>query len=75
MKDLAGKMGYTLENNGVKVMLSSPYLPGTARMQALAAADAVSSWRSMTTMASWQSCRSKARATARRRRSIPQTER
>jgi len=40
MKDLAGKMGYTLENNGVKVMLSSPYLPGTARMQALAAADA-----------------------------------
>src|ERR1700755_2049785 len=40
MKDLAGKMGYTLENNGVKVQLSSPYLPGTARMQALAAADA-----------------------------------
>ena len=40
MKDLAGKMGYTLENNGVKVVLSSPYLPGTARMQALAAAEA-----------------------------------
>jgi Baseplate hub gp41 len=40
MKDLAGKMGYTLENNGVSVILSSPYLPGTARMQALAAADA-----------------------------------
>jgi hypothetical protein len=40
MKDLAGKMGYTIENNGVSVILSSPYLPGTARMQALAAADA-----------------------------------
>ncbi|CCE07330.1 conserved hypothetical protein [Bradyrhizobium sp. STM 3843] len=40
MQDLAGKMGYTLENNGVKVQLSSPYLPGTARMQALAAAEA-----------------------------------
>jgi hypothetical protein len=40
MKDLAGKMGYTLENNNVSVMLSSPYLPGTARMQALAAAEA-----------------------------------
>jgi hypothetical protein len=40
MKDLAGKMGYTLENNGVQVQLSSPYLPGTARMQALAAAEA-----------------------------------
>jgi hypothetical protein len=40
MKDLAGKMGYTLENNGVSVILSNPYLPGTARMQALAAADA-----------------------------------
>jgi baseplate hub protein gp41 len=40
MKDLAGKMGYTLENNGVKVQLSSPYLPGTTRMQALAAAEA-----------------------------------
>jgi hypothetical protein len=40
MKDLAGKMGYTLENNGVSVILSSPYLPGTARMQALAAAEA-----------------------------------
>jgi hypothetical protein len=41
MKNLAGQMGYTLENNGVTgVMLSSPYLPGTARQQALAAADA-----------------------------------
>jgi hypothetical protein len=40
MQDLAGKMGYTLENNGVTVQLSSPYLPGTARMQALAAAEA-----------------------------------
>ena len=40
MADLAKKMGYTLENNGVTgVILSSPYLPGTARMQALAAAD------------------------------------
>lgn len=41
MKDLAGKMGYTLENSGVKgVILSSPYLPGTARQQAMAAAAA-----------------------------------
>jgi hypothetical protein len=40
MGQLAKQMGYTLENNGVSVQLSNPYLPGTARMQALAAADA-----------------------------------
>lgn len=40
MGQLASQMGYTLENNGVSVQLSNPYLPGTARMQALAAADA-----------------------------------
>jgi hypothetical protein len=40
MGQLAQQMGYTLENNGVSVQLSNPYLPGTARMQALAAADA-----------------------------------
>lgn len=40
MGQLAGQMGYTLENNGVSVQLSNPYLPGTARAQALAAADA-----------------------------------
>lgn len=40
MQQLAGQMGYTLENNGVSVQLSNPYLPGTARAQALAAADA-----------------------------------
>lgn len=40
MGDLAKKMGYTLENNNVQVKLSNPYLPGTARMQAIATADA-----------------------------------
>lgn len=40
MQQLAGQMGYTFENNGVSVQLSNPYLPGTARAQALAAADA-----------------------------------
>lgn len=40
MGQLAKQMGYTFENNGVSVQLSNPYLPGTARMQALAAADA-----------------------------------
>lgn len=40
MGQLAQQMGYTLENNGVSVQLSNPYLPGTARAQALAAADA-----------------------------------
>jgi baseplate hub protein gp41 len=40
MGQLATQMGYTLENNGVSVQLSNPYLPGTARAQALAAADA-----------------------------------
>lgn len=40
MENLAKQMGYTLENNGVSgVMLNSPYLPGTARAQAMAAAD------------------------------------
>jgi hypothetical protein len=41
MSSLASQMGYTFENNGVKgVLLSSPYLPGTARSQAIAAAQA-----------------------------------
>jgi hypothetical protein len=40
MGNLAQQMNYTLENNGVSVQLTNPYLPGTARMQALAAADA-----------------------------------
>jgi hypothetical protein len=40
MGQLAQQMGYTLENNGVSVQLRNPYLPGTARSQALAAADA-----------------------------------
>ena len=41
MADLAGQMGYAFENNGVSgIMLSSPYLPGTARAQAIAAATA-----------------------------------
>lgn len=40
MGNLAQQMGYTLENNGVSVQLRNPYLPGTARSQALAAADA-----------------------------------
>jgi hypothetical protein len=40
MGNLAKQMGYTLENNGVSDQLSNPYLPGTARMQALAAAEA-----------------------------------
>jgi hypothetical protein len=40
MGQLAQQMGYTLENNGVSVQLTNPYLPGTARSQALAAADA-----------------------------------
>jgi hypothetical protein len=40
MSQLAGQMGYTFENNGVNVQLNNPYLPGTARAQALAAADA-----------------------------------
>jgi hypothetical protein len=40
MKTLATQMGYTLEDNGVKVQLSNPYLPGSARQQALAVAEA-----------------------------------
>lgn len=37
---LASQMGYAFEGNGVSVILSNPYLPGTAREQAMAAADA-----------------------------------
>lgn len=37
---LAQQMGYAFENNGVSVMLSNPYLPGTARAQVIAAAAA-----------------------------------
>jgi hypothetical protein len=40
MATLANQMGYKFENNGVSVMLSNPYLPGTARAQAVAAAAA-----------------------------------
>src|ERR1700677_556876 len=40
MQNLATQMGFTLENNGVSVKLSNQYLAGTARMQALAAAEA-----------------------------------
>jgi hypothetical protein len=40
MQGLATQMGYMLENNGVSGQLASPYLPGSARDQALAAADA-----------------------------------
>lgn len=40
MGNLANQMGYTLQNNGVSVQLNNPYLPGTARAQALAAAAA-----------------------------------
>lgn len=41
MQKLAAEMGYTLENNGVNgVKLSSPYLPGSARGQALSVAEA-----------------------------------
>jgi hypothetical protein len=40
MGQLASTMGYTLENNGVSVQVRDPYLPGTARSQALALADA-----------------------------------
>jgi hypothetical protein len=40
MGQLAKQMGYTFENNGVAVQLRDPYLPGTARVQAIAAADA-----------------------------------
>jgi hypothetical protein len=40
MKTLAQQMGYKLENNGVSAKLSSPYLSGSARAQALSVADA-----------------------------------
>lgn len=41
LKSLAGQMGYAFQNDGVEgVFLSSPYLPGTARAQAMAAAGA-----------------------------------
>lgn len=40
MGTLARQMGYTLENNGVSVQLSNPYLAGSARDQALAVAEA-----------------------------------
>ncbi len=33
MSDLAKKLGLTFENNGVSVMLSNPYFPGTAWQQ------------------------------------------
>lgn len=37
---LAEQMGMSFENNGVSVMLSNPYFPGTARMQAVSCAKA-----------------------------------
>ena len=36
MGQLAQQMGFTLENNGVSGSIRDPYLPGTARAQALA---------------------------------------
>lgn len=39
MGQLAQAMGYTLENNGVSVQVQDPYLPLTARLQAMALAD------------------------------------
>ena len=40
MADLAKAMGLTFENNGVSVMLSNPYFPGTALAQSDACAQA-----------------------------------
>ena len=40
MAGLATKMGYTFENTGVTGVLANPYLPGTAREQARALAQA-----------------------------------
>jgi hypothetical protein len=40
MGTLARQMGYTLENNGVTIQLSNPYLAGSARDQALSVAEA-----------------------------------
>jgi hypothetical protein len=40
MADLAKQMGYTFENNGVSVILASPYFWGTERQQAISAATA-----------------------------------
>lgn len=43
MADIAARMGFSFENNGVNVQLASPYLPGAALLQAqrLAAAAGV----------------------------------
>ncbi|OYV45403.1 MAG: hypothetical protein B7X10_05785, partial [Burkholderiales bacterium 21-58-4] len=38
MSNIAAQMGVPFENNGVSVILSNPYLPGTAHQQAAAAA-------------------------------------
>lgn len=40
MQNLATAMGYTFENNGISVILSTPYLPGTLRDQAMRCANA-----------------------------------
>jgi hypothetical protein len=40
MSQLAGKMGYTFENNGVNVQLSNPYLSNSAMRQAMDLAEA-----------------------------------
>ena len=40
MQTLAGKMGYTFENNGVSVQLSCPYFAGSLRTQAADCAEA-----------------------------------
>ena len=40
MGQLAQQMGFTFENHGVSGSIRDPYLPGTARAQALALADA-----------------------------------
>ena len=54
MQNLATQMGFTLENNGVSVKLSNQYLAGTARMQALAAAEAAMGARVCMTTHNWQ---------------------
>ena len=40
MANLAKQMGYSFENNGVSVILATPYFQGTARDQAMRCADA-----------------------------------
>jgi hypothetical protein len=55
MASLATQMGLKFENNGVSVILSTPYFPGTARDQAMECADAANiNWFiDDTTLAIW----------------------